>query len=66
MAEVVKVAAMDASKGNEAWMTGKSVPSDKPCGKPFRVRLNGDGFKVDGRYSAYRWDGTPKNWTAYA
>lgn len=65
MAEVVEVAAMDASKGNEAWMTGKSIPSDQPCGKPFRVRLNGDGFKA-GRNSAYRWDGTPKNWTSYA
>lgn len=66
MALVTKVAAMDASKGNEPWMTGKSVPSDTAVGEPFKVRLRGDGFKVNGRYFAYRWDGTPKNWTAYA
>lgn len=66
MALVVKVKAMDASKGNEGWMQGKAVPSDEPAGEPFRVRLNGDGFKVNGRYSAWRWDGTPKSWTAYA
>jgi len=66
MALVVKVAAMDASNGNEVSMTGKSVPSDQPCGQPFKVRLNGDGFKVNGRYYANLWDGKPKNWTAYA
>lgn len=66
MALVTKVAAMDASDGKEGWMQGKSVPSDKAVGEPFKVRLNGDGFKVNGRNYAYLWDGKPKNWTAYA
>ena len=65
MALVTKVAAMDASNGDEAWMTGKSIPSDQPVGDAFKVRLSGDGFRV-GRNRAWVWDGTPKNWTAYA
>ena len=66
MALVTQVKAMDASDGDAAWMTGKSVPSETPVGEPFKVRLNGDGFKVDGRNYANIWDGKPKNWTAYA
>jgi hypothetical protein len=66
MALVVEVESMNASNGNEGWMQGKSVPGEKAVGEPFRVRLNGDGFTVKGRYPAYRWDGRPKNWTAYA
>lgn len=65
MALVTKVAAMDASDGKEGFMQGKSVPSDKATGEPFRVRLNGEGFRVD-RNMAWIWDGKPKNWTAYA
>lgn len=65
MALVTKVSAIDAGKGDEPWMTGKCVPGDKAVGKPFRVKLRADGFKVD-RNCACRWDGTPKSWTAYA
>jgi len=65
-AKVVKVKSMDFSKGDEGWAQGKSMPSQEPVGEPFMVRANGDGFKVDGRYNAYAWDGQPKNWTAYA
>lgn len=65
MALVVEVGAVDASDGKEGWMQGKAVPGDTPKGEPFKVRLNGDGFKVD-RHTAWRWDGRPKNWTAYA
>lgn len=65
-ARVRRVAAMDASTGNEPWMTGKSVPAaGQYIGPAVLVRVTGDSFKVGGHYAS-RWDGTPKTWTAYA
>lgn len=65
MALVTKVKPIDAGNGSEPWMTGKCIPGDQAVGEPFRVKLRADGFKVD-RNGAWRWDGTPKNWTSYA
>lgn len=65
MALVTRVQTMDASKGDEGWMQGKSIPGETPVGKPFKVKLNATGFKADG-HTAFPWDGKPKNWTAYA
>ena len=46
--------------------TGRYVFAPLPFYAPgSRVRLSGDGFRV-GRNRAWVWDGTPKNWTAYA
>lgn len=65
-AKVRKISGMDASNGNEPWMTGKAIPAAGQFkGEAQLVRVTGDAFKVDGNY-AHRWDGRPVNWTAYA
>lgn len=65
-ARVRPVAAIDASQGNEPWMTGKAIPAaGQYTGPAVLVRVTGDSFKVNGHY-AHRWSGRPVGWTAYA
>ena len=69
MVEVCKIARVDASKGNEPWLTGKTLPSlDAVIGKPLRRRANAHSksIRIDNVRTAFLWDGQPKNWTAYA
>lgn len=68
MVEVRKIAAADASKGNEPWMTGKCVPAlDEFIGEPMRRRVSyGDRVKIDSVRNAGLWQGRPDSWTAYA
>lgn len=65
-ARVRKIGAIDASQGGEPYMTGKCVPDvgNYTRGEAKLVRVRGDSFKIDGHYAS-RWDGRPKNWTAY-
>lgn len=69
MVEVREVSQIAADSGNEAWMTGKVVPSpDAFTGEPMRRRVNGrsKSVRIDNVRTAFLWDGRPVNWTGYA
>jgi len=66
MVELREVAQVEASNGNEAWATGKSLPApDGFIGETIRRIVNDGRVKIDAVRSARLWDGRPVNWTAY-
>ena len=64
--DIRQIAAIDASKGNEPWMTGKCLPDiDNFTGPVMRKRVSRGSIKIASYAYAYVWDGRPRNWTAY-
>ena len=65
---VQEVEQISANTGDEAWLTGKSLPGETFAknSKPYTIRASyGDHVKIEGHYASV-WDGFPVSWTSYA
>jgi hypothetical protein len=62
----VKMRAIAQEKTEEGWCRGKCTPvKDRFIGGVFTARVSGDFTRAEG-HTAFKWDGKPKSWTAYA